>query len=275
MANIHPLGAPSGGFLVCANPLLIHCRRFALLQTDLIHQWLVNRPGAIRLNIAEQSGGAVTVVHPARVVGDRVPADALHRYSECPCLRHLPCQVAQPERSLVRLNARFSDEHRSPIPGMDVAQDVVKRAVPGVIHLNPGPAIDPLIVRVVVHPDNVDVLRLSAQLRPQPSGDVVPDLKLACDFRRKGWNSARDGIGHAYQSAAPWRRARSGARAWTTSRGVSGSAWLYRAPRGTAGRAEAAGDELKPASRPLRKRVGNATQYYDEDHLRELLGLGH
>src|SRR5215207_4796457 len=93
------LGAPSGGFLVCANPLLLHCRRCALLQPDLIRQWLVNRPGAIRLNVAEQSGGAVTIIEPARVVGDRIPADAFHRYSECPCLRHLGCQNAQPERS--------------------------------------------------------------------------------------------------------------------------------------------------------------------------------
>ena len=86
----------------------------------------------------------------------------------------------------MRLNARFRDEQRSPIPGMDIVQDVVKRTEPGMIHLDPGPAIDPLVVRVVVYPNNVKVLRFPAQLRPQPSGDVVPDLELAVGVVPRG-----------------------------------------------------------------------------------------
>src|SRR3954453_7865136 len=61
----------------------------ALLQADLLGQGLVDRTGALRLDIPKQSGGAVPVVQPARVVGDRIPADPLDRHPEYPGLGHL------------------------------------------------------------------------------------------------------------------------------------------------------------------------------------------
>src|SRR4051812_49845222 len=62
---------------------------------------------------------------------DQVNAAA--RHPKRTCLRHLAIDVAQPKRPLVGLNAGFGNEQRSPIPGMDIAQDVMEWPEPRVV----------------------------------------------------------------------------------------------------------------------------------------------
>src|SRR3954469_2520427 len=95
--------------------LALGFRLRALLQMDLLCKRLVQRAGAVRLDVAEESCRAVPVIHPAGVISNWVQANTLDRHPERPCLRDLASNVAQPKRALVRLYPGLGDEHGPPI----------------------------------------------------------------------------------------------------------------------------------------------------------------
>src|SRR5262249_40616087 len=59
-----------------------------------------------------------------------------------------------------------------------LAQDLPEGAIERVPPLEGGPIQNPLVVRVVVEADEVEVALVAAELRPEAAGDQVPALKL-------------------------------------------------------------------------------------------------
>src|SRR5215210_5781680 len=147
-----------------------------LLKEELVRERLMDRASAVGGDVAEQPRRALPVVKPARVVGDGVEADALDRNAERARLRDLAPHEAEPGGALAGLDARLGDDHGAAIASVDVAQDLMDRTEPGVVDFDQGAVVDLLVVGVVVHADDGEVVRPSAEHWPDPARDPVPDL---------------------------------------------------------------------------------------------------
>src|SRR5690606_34338891 len=179
----------------CASRPGRSCRRHALpgieggeagpLQTQLICQPGMQLAPALGIGETEQAGGAVTLVVPTGVVQHRIQADALHGQAALQRDTHLFADVAQPVAAQIALGAGFRHQQRPPVALMDFGEDALERPVVRVAALDGRATQVPLVVRVVVDADDIEVLRLAAQPRPGLAAEHVPgfELRLAGVFR--------------------------------------------------------------------------------------------
>src|SRR4051794_4240849 len=135
-----------------------------MLELELLGQFLTERPAPIRVDIPEQAGRAVPLVLPARVVEDRVKTDPLDRHPSLARRRNLMAYYPQPSRTRGALNARLGHEQRLSVALVEGPEQVAEGSILRVINRDRQVAVDPLIVEVVVQPNDVDVLRPAAQL---------------------------------------------------------------------------------------------------------------
>src|SRR3982750_2115557 len=131
-----------------------------------------------RVGIPPETAPAIAVVVPARVVEDRVEADAVHGDPGAPGGRHLVGDVAEPAVAMAVLGAGLGDHQRPAVALPRLAQDLPEGAVERVPPLEGRPVEEPLVVRVVVEPDDVEIALVAAELWPEAAGDQVPPLKL-------------------------------------------------------------------------------------------------
>src|SRR5690606_14962100 len=140
---------------------------------------------AVFIREAQQPHRAVTLVGPARVVQHRIQTDTFHRH---PALHGQACllaDIAQPVAAQVALGAGFGDQQGPFIALPDFTEDALEGPVVRVAALDGRATQVPLVVRVVVDADDIEVLRLAAQPRPGLAAEHVPgfELRLAGVFR--------------------------------------------------------------------------------------------
>src|SRR5215207_3957702 len=168
----------------CVRVLIVEARalRLALEELDLplelLGERLVQLPVALPVGIPPETAAAVAVVVPARIVENRIQADPLDRHALPPRLPHLLGEPAQPAGARLVLGAGLGHHQRPAVTLPGLAQDRPERTVAGIVPRQRGPVEDPLVVRVVVDPDDVEVPLVAAELRPELARDHVPGLEL-------------------------------------------------------------------------------------------------
>src|SRR5205823_409882 len=81
-------------------------------------------PASRRVGIPPETAPAIAVVVPARVVEDRIEADAVHGHPGAPGGRDLVGDVAEPAVALAVLGAGLGDHQRPAIALPRLAQDL-------------------------------------------------------------------------------------------------------------------------------------------------------
>src|SRR5687767_12976858 len=84
----------------------------------------------------------------------------------------------QPSRTRVALNAGLGHEQRPSVALEEGPKQVAEGPVLQVINRDRQVAIDPLVMKVIVHANDVDVLRSAAQFRAKAAREEVERLKL-------------------------------------------------------------------------------------------------
>src|SRR3954462_11911402 len=131
-----------------------------------------------RVGIPPQTAPAIAVVVPARVVEDWIEADAVDGDSLASGGCHLVGDVAEPAVAMAVLGAGLGDHQRPAVAFPRLAQDLPEGAVERFPPLDGRPIQNPLVVRVVVEADDIEIELVAAELRPKAAGDQVPPLKL-------------------------------------------------------------------------------------------------
>ena len=106
-------------------------------------------------------------------------------------LAHLVSHVPEPRRARLILDSGFRDEQRTPVAFVDLLQHLPHRPVPrvrGFDHRAVTAGIDPLVVHVVVDPDDAEIVLASAELGECAAGHHVQRgvLRLPMRLRRSG-----------------------------------------------------------------------------------------
>jgi hypothetical protein len=132
--------------------------------SQLVSQRLIKGSGFVSLKIAEEPRGAMAVVVPARIVHDGIQTDPVNWDACLACGNDFMTDDAKPSTAQVTLDAGFGNKQRALVALISVAQKAGEGAVLRVIDPNRQVSVNPLIVKVVVHPDEVDVVRAASQL---------------------------------------------------------------------------------------------------------------
>src|SRR5581483_8133787 len=149
-----------------------------LLATKLHRQGLENLAASLVVGVTQQPVGAVAIVIPPWMIGNRIKAHALQIHALIHGRGYFAAHIAKPARTVVALAARFRNKHGPAITFPKLAQDLAKRPVQRIAKPQRAPVVNPLIVVVVIEPNDVDVLRRAAQLRRLTPAKHVQALKL-------------------------------------------------------------------------------------------------
>ena len=135
-------------------------------------------PGSAADLVSEETVLAEPVVVPAEMVGNRIEADPFDRNSAGPAAADLGGDRPQPVGPALALGAGLGDDDRPAEACEDLEEQVRKRPVQRVPGADGWAAVDPLVGRVVVQPQDVEEARIAADLRPQPSRKQLEGLVL-------------------------------------------------------------------------------------------------
>jgi hypothetical protein len=133
---------------------------------------------AARAGVIPDAVVAVAVVLPARMVDDRVEADAADRDAGRDGREHLALDHAKPRSAEMVLRTGLGDHDRSTVPAMQLGELSGERHSVGMVDRQGTGSVDPLVVGVVVHADDVEMRLRAAELGLPPPGEEVPRLEL-------------------------------------------------------------------------------------------------
>src|SRR5215213_6382757 len=106
----------------------------------------------------------MTVVVPARMVENRVQTNAFERHAFTDGDFGLPADIAEPAGALVILDAGFGNQNRTFVALVIFDQNLVKRAIKLVTADDfVTVRIKPLVVKIIIQPDYVDIVTASAE----------------------------------------------------------------------------------------------------------------
>lgn len=109
------------------------------------------------------------LVIPAEMRDNWIKAYALYGYSGVHSGSDFGVNIGYPIGASFRLYPRFREKERFTISRICFDQNCPERLVERMINVDRRPAVDPLIVMVVVHANDIEELISTANLRPEPS----------------------------------------------------------------------------------------------------------
>src|SRR5690606_29084356 len=149
-----------------------------LLSLQFICQPLVQRAVAVGIGEAEQAHRAMALVGPAGVIHHRIEADALHRHALLHRQPDLLAHIVQPVATHIPFGPGFGDQQRAPVPVVDLREDAAEWPIVRVATLDWRPVQVPLVIRVRVDADDIQIFRAAAEARPEGAAQHVPGLEL-------------------------------------------------------------------------------------------------
>src|ERR1041384_2414307 len=121
---------------------------------------------------------AVPIIEPARMINDRIEANALELNALLRSRQRLAANVTKPTRAPLVLDSRLCDEERTPIASVNFEDDIAKRTITRVIRIDERAAENPLIVNVVIAADDVEIFFSAPKFGSNPAANHVPSLEL-------------------------------------------------------------------------------------------------
>ena len=103
----------------------------------------------------------MAIIDPARVIHDRVKTDAFDRNSSAKCCNDFIHHIAEPFRPAVVFDAGFSHKYRFTVKPVQLGEQVAEGRYLGSVALDEMPAQHPLVMNVIIGPDDVEVIRMS------------------------------------------------------------------------------------------------------------------
>src|SRR5580693_7377915 len=156
----------------------------ALLPGELPGQRAVERALAALAGESPETGRAVAVVVPARIVEDRMEADAADRHPGPARRVHLARHAREPAPAARPLGTGLGQDQRPAVALGGLGEERGERPVEGVAGAELGAArAQPLVARVVVEAHHVERRLLAAELGPQAAGDHLERLELRAVIR--------------------------------------------------------------------------------------------
>src|ERR687886_472127 len=122
-------------------------------------------------------------VDPARIIRNGIQADPLDRDASLNRGTDFASNVAQPGSPGLGLRTGLGHKDWPLVASVDLSQNLTERAVQGMAQLNGPTAEEPLVIRIIVDAQDVQILRLAAEPWPQPACQHVPRLKLGAAIR--------------------------------------------------------------------------------------------
>src|SRR5258705_210141 len=148
------------------------------LPLQLLRERAANLAVSFLISVIPKSVVAMAIIDPAGVIQHWIETNSVKRHAGSDCDSRLFANVTEPTGAVSLFGAGFGDEHWAAITLVDLKQDLVERAVARIGARNHFAAILPLIVRVVIDADDVEVFGVAAQFGADFTGNHVPGLVL-------------------------------------------------------------------------------------------------
>ncbi len=117
------------------------------------------------------------VVIPARVIQNRVKTEPVYRNTAPHSIPDFVAYIIEPIGAQIVLCSGFGNEHWPAIPVPDFEQNLVKGPITWMVPGNRFAIVNPFVAIVKIDADNIQVIRLTAQLRPNTAAKHVPRFK--------------------------------------------------------------------------------------------------
>ena len=130
---------------------------------------------------------------PSGIVHDGIQADALHGHATTHGSTHLARHVAQPAWAVAFIGAGLRQQQGTAIARVQLGQQKTQWPVEAVAHRDRGAGAQKLVIREVVHADQVEVCGAAAELGYQASSKHVQRLELRLAMCRSVTGGFRHG----------------------------------------------------------------------------------
>jgi hypothetical protein len=137
----------------------------ALGPGQFLGESLTKRSGSLAVEISKEAGMAVPVIIPSGIVEDRIETDSVDRDACLLCRENLMTNDAKPSRAQVALNSGLGNKERPPIALVDVTKEITEGTKLPMVDRDRQVSVNPLIVKIVIHSNDVDVVGSASELR--------------------------------------------------------------------------------------------------------------
>ena len=132
------------------------------------------------VRIVEKRVVTVPIVHPARVIEDRIQTETLDGHAVAVRSYNFVANIVEPARALIIFCPGLRYEHRAFISFPNFSHNQVERLKPRIAATQERISVmHPFVSVVEVQPEYVQVCRLTAQFRIHSPGQHVPGLILS------------------------------------------------------------------------------------------------
>ena len=154
-------------------------RKKSLLPMQFTGKSRADRALTFRVGCRQEAYAADPFVVPAGIVGDRVEAYALDRDAGLQRSVHFRADVVEPSRSAATLRAGLGNEKRAPVARMHFTEHLVQRSIRMMAHGDRRTVMVPLIIGIVVEPDDIEIFRRSTQFRLLGAAQKIEHYEIA------------------------------------------------------------------------------------------------
>src|SRR2546426_480306 len=149
-----------------------------LFPFQLCRQRSINLPSPAFVRIIPKPIVAMPIIYPPGMIQDRVKTNPMHWGALFNSRPNFSANITQPPRTHAILGARLGHKERPMIAFVYLSEHLAERAV---IRTCPGNGrklahvpeafeiVEPLVVRIEIHSNQIEELLLASQFRPNPS----------------------------------------------------------------------------------------------------------